>query len=105
MAEKLGDEPILNLQGIPLPLESLRMKSQLYYPTPEGGSLHENPRQRRVQVLQESRKVLQMMNQMLAELDGVPTPHAQPNVPVSPQSKPAPPPKSGKRAKPVTDSE
>lgn len=72
LSERLGDTPIFNLQGIPMPIERLQMRSQLFRPSLTVGDLAPNPRQRRLQILAESRKVVDLMRQMLAEMQAAP---------------------------------
>jgi hypothetical protein len=69
LAQRFADDPIFNIQGIPLPIHALRMRSSVFVPTLQPGELSPNPRQRRLQILHESRAARAIMQRLLDELD------------------------------------
>jgi hypothetical protein len=50
-------------------LQQLRMKSEVYQPTLHAQELSANPRQRRLQILAESRQARAVMQRLLDEMD------------------------------------
>lgn len=69
MAQLLSFNQTVNVQGVPTPLQQLRVKSLLYKPELKYDELADHPRQRQLQLREESEKVRKILSRMLGSLD------------------------------------